>query len=68
MGGDDYHLIKRMQVRHNPNLRSTEHRFARERWEYAQQKVEDMVVFGEDFSGLKVVKRADEVYIPTKKV
>lgn len=68
MGGDDYHLIKHMQVSHNPNLRSMEHRFARERWEKAQQKVEDHKRYGDDFSGLKVVKRADEIYIPTKKV
>lgn len=68
MGGDEFHLVKHIQVRHDQNIRHFEHRHAQERWEYAQQAVEDVPRFGKDFEGLKVVRHANEEYIPTKKV
>lgn len=49
--GDRYHLVEHIVIGHNHNLRSIEHRLARERWEQRQQKVEDHVRFNDDWSG-----------------
>jgi len=62
LGGDEYHLVDHILTRHDRRLRTLDHILARERWEFAQQMVEDMPVFADDWSGLKHVKHADERY------
>jgi hypothetical protein len=58
MGGDKEHFIDHICLQHKDDLRDVEHRFAHERWEKKQQELEDHVLFGKDFSGLKKIKHA----------
>lgn len=58
MGGDDFHLVEHILTRHDRRLRTLDHILARERWEYAQQMVEDKEMWGPHWEGLKTVKHA----------